>query len=141
MKMTVSKKSTFSWVVLTSLALLVAPVLGSGLHGKSSSNINSNADDKLIAATSSVPANSSGFAMKLFTQVTNDSIKTDSKTNVVVSPFSAFAALSMTLNGAAGSTREQMAKVLGTTPDGVDALNRKNQATFASLAKNDGECM
>src|SRR5579859_6500075 len=51
-----------------------------------------------------LPPTSTDFSLKLFTRLANGN-----KENVVVSPFSAYAALSMALNGTAGTTREQMA--------------------------------
>jgi serine protease inhibitor len=75
---------------------------------------------------------STDFALKLF----GDQAKDKSK-NVLVSPFSAYFALSMTLNGAAGKTREQMAQVLGTTADQVDRLNERNAEVMKALTAND----
>ena len=56
--------------------------------------------------------------------------------NVLISPFSAHSALCMTLNGAAGKTLEQMSSALGTTPDGVEQLNRTNGEIRAQLTDN-----
>ncbi len=75
-----------------------------------------------------LPCTSTDFSLKLFAQLAQTS-----KDNVVISPFSAYAALSMALNGAAGSTSEQMASVLGVTADTIKSLNERNQAVLASL--------
>ena len=78
------------------------------------------------------PFASSDFELKLFSSLANES-----KENVVVSPFSAYAALCMPLNGAVGKTREQMAGVLGVADDNIEQLNARNQAVFAMLNSND----
>jgi serine protease inhibitor len=77
-------------------------------------------------------AKSTDFSLKLFTHVATDLSK-----NVLVSPFSAYEALSMTANGAGGSTRAAMAKVLGVTSETFDALNAHNQAVLRALNGND----
>ena len=76
-------------------------------------------------------SSSTNFALKLFSAAPNKANE-----NVLVSPFSAFAALSMTLNGASGMTRQQMAGVLGINAGAVDELNQKNKALFAALNAN-----
>jgi serine protease inhibitor len=85
------------------------------------------------ASDSSTQISGREFALKLFKQVAQDSEK-----NVIISPFSAYSALCMTLNGATGSTLKQMAQVLGVRPDAIAALNTKNQSVLASLA-HDGD--
>jgi serine protease inhibitor len=71
---------------------------------------------------------STDFALKLFSHQTKAS-----RDNVVVSPFSAYAALSMTMNGADGNTYAQMAKVLGVAGADLSAVNKANQEVLASL--------
>lgn len=71
------------------------------------------------------------FAFKLFSEANRGL-----KENVLVSPFSAFSALSMTVNGAAGETLNQMATVLGVSPGKIDALNAHNKSVFAELNSN-----
>lgn len=85
--------------------------------------------EKVAMKTDSI--NSTAFALKLFTRTPR---KADE--NVLVSPFSAYAALSMTLNGAGGSTREQMASALGARGNAVDELNARNQSILADLNAN-----
>jgi serine protease inhibitor len=77
-------------------------------------------------------ANSTDFSLKLFKQVAKDSSK-----NVLVSPFSAYEALSMTANGADGSTKAAMAKVLGVSAETFGALNDRNHAVLSELNSND----
>jgi serpin B len=75
---------------------------------------------------------STDFSFKLFQEQAQDNSK-----NVLVSPFSAYIALSMTLNGAAAGTRDDMAKVLGTESDAIGRLNERNAGVIKSLAGND----
>jgi serpin B len=106
---------------------------------------NSRADGSVSAlsgAGSSKPADSTEradkaidtkqFAFYLFSQAIKNS-----KENVLVSPFSAHAALSMTLNGAGGNTRRQMSQVLGVSTDHLQYFNQHEQAVFETLKKND----
>ena len=75
-------------------------------------------DDRLIAATSR-------FAFKLYGQV----LKQRTTKNVFVSPSSVMLALAMTYNGAAGETRQAMAKALDIEHMSLDEVNR----AFADL--------
>jgi serpin B len=77
------------------------------------------------------PSTSSDFALKLFSSVAGKE-----KSNVLISPFSAYAALCMTLNGAVGKTHEQMAEVLGVKADTIAQLNAHNKELFAGLNAN-----
>jgi serine protease inhibitor len=81
---------------------------------------------------SSMQSTSTDFSLKLFREQAKD--KTE---NLLVSPFSAYFALSMVLNGAGGKTREQMAEVLGTTADQVDQMNEKNAEIMKALSANE----
>ncbi len=74
---------------------------------------------------------STDFALQLFKHSTADIHK-----NVLVSPFSAYEALSMAANGADGSTRAEMAKTLGVTAATFDTLNKRNHAVLAALNAN-----
>ncbi len=73
------------------------------------------------------PTASSEFAFKLYNQL----LKENTNTNVFVSPASISLALAMTYNGAEGTTREAMARVLGI--EGL-TLNQVN-STFADLQR------
>jgi serine protease inhibitor len=77
-------------------------------------------------------AKSTDFAFKLFKQVAKDNSK-----NVLVSPFSAYEALSMAANGADGSTKAAMAKALGVTAETFASLNERNHKVLAELNSND----
>ncbi len=77
------------------------------------------------------PSTSSGFALKLFSEIAKQD-----KENVLVCPFSAYAALSMTVNGASGQTRNQMLDVLGVGSNMIEDLNKRNQAVFTALNSN-----
>ncbi len=79
------------------------------------------------------PSNASAFALKLFAEET-----TGRAGNVLISPFSAYFALDMVLNGAAGKTREQMAAVLGTPTEQIDKLNQQNEECIKSLNSSSG---
>jgi serpin B len=76
---------------------------------------------------------STEFSLKLFEQFAQ---KSDD--NVVISPFSAYIALSMALNGAAGSTSKQMSESLAVSTT-IDSLNTSNKSLLTALAKTDGK--
>ncbi|MBX9723797.1 MAG: serpin family protein [Candidatus Obscuribacterales bacterium] len=117
----------------------VALILGSGIASPAATARDTNSikdsqdtqNEEHIKLAMSTHETNSDFALNLFAQSTKQ--KTG---NVLVSPFSAFAALSMTLNGAEGKTRSEMAKSLGLSNDNLDELNKRNEATFAALNKN-----
>jgi len=91
-----------------------------------------------LAALSLVPAQAAGggspmvrsadFSLKLFRHEAAANSK-----NVLVSPFSAYDALCMTANGAAGSTLDQMARVLGTGASKMADLNDANNEVINRL--------
>jgi serine protease inhibitor len=87
-------------------------------------------DHKALAMNTPINT-STGFALKLFS-----SLPRNTDENLLVSPFSAYAALSMTLNGAAGKTKDEMAGVLGVNPAAIDELNSRNKSLFAALNAN-----
>jgi len=72
------------------------------------------------------------FALRLFQRETEKTNK-----NVLISPFSAYEALSMTANGAAGETLKAMATVLGVPGTDLKELNGHNHAVLAALNSND----
>ncbi len=117
----------------------IALILSSGMASQASPPTESKAIEgshnrhhkEHIKLAMSAHESNSDFALNLFAQSTKQ--KTG---NVLVSPFSAFAALSMTLNGAAGKTKSEMLKTLGLSNDDLDELNKRNEATFAALNKN-----
>ena len=83
--------------------------------------------------SSNTQSDSTAFALKLFSEEA-----TGKKSNVLISPFSAYFALDMVLNGAGGKTREQMATVLGTTGEQLDKLNQQNKECMESLNASSG---
>jgi serine protease inhibitor len=87
-------------------------------------------NQRLLSMRSAV-GSSTAFGLKLFNVIPR---KTDE--NLLVSPFSAYTALSMTLNGAGSTTREQMAGVLGVNSKLIDDLNTRNQNLIAALNDN-----
>lgn len=116
-------------VTIMSMFTLASPILAQerdkSLLGELDSSM---AKNKAL----SLPCTSTDFSLKLFGQLAQTS-----KDNVVISPFSAYAALSMALNGAAGSTSEQMAKAMGITANTIDSLNERNKAILVSLGNSD----
>lgn len=70
------------------------------------------------------------FGLNIFKQL--DSLQPNS--NLFISPFSIFQALSMTLNGANGITKEEMIKVLGLTDYSLQQLNEFNQSLINGLS-------
>jgi serine protease inhibitor len=66
------------------------------------------------------------FAIELFTHEQGHD-------NTVLSPYSAYSALSMTANGAHGKTREDMANTLGFKADAIESVNRRNLKVMTAL--------
>jgi serine protease inhibitor len=85
-----------------------------------------NLDRKLVAANTR-------FGFKLFSQV----LKEDSGKNVFVSPSSVAIALAMAYNGAGGSTKQAMAKVLDLQGLSLEQINTSNGALKALLENPD----
>ena len=71
------------------------------------------------------------FAFTLFEQVTKNS-----KENIVISPLSAYFALSMTINGAANKTFQNMSQVLGIKDKSIKEVNQQNQSLLKSLVES-----
>lgn len=78
-----------------------------------------------------VVAANNKFAFDLFREV----LKEDPGKNVFLCPQSAALAMAMTMNGAAGNTREAMAKVLGVEGIEEGELNRANKDLQAILTR------
>jgi serine protease inhibitor len=74
------------------------------------------------------------FGIKLFQQLA----KERAKENLLISPLSISIALSMTYNGAAGTTKSTMAKVLGYGSSTEEQINLQNQTMMDSLRKPGG---
>lgn len=73
------------------------------------------------------------FGLKLFSQL----LQADSTHNVLVSPSSVAFALSMTYNGASGTTQQAMAKTLELQDISLEDLNQANAALIAGLEQGD----
>jgi serine protease inhibitor len=74
---------------------------------------------------------SASFALQLFNRETKGATK-----NVLVSPFSAYIALSMAANGADGATLSGMAKTLGFSQEDLNAINARNASVIKALNEN-----
>ncbi len=85
-----------------------------------------------IASPEPLAAANDAFAFNLLKQIA----KTEPAQNIFISPYSAAAALQMVANGAAGQTKTEMQRVLGTTNLSADEINAANKAISQSL--NDG---
>jgi len=79
-------------------------------------------DHRLVAANT-------GFGFKLLKEL----VQQDSDQNVFISPASVALSLSMTYNGAASSTKDAMARVLGIQELSLDNLNNANAALLSNL--------
>lgn len=73
------------------------------------------------------------FAFDIYREV----LKTDGDTNVFISPSSISLALTMTYNGADGTTKEAMARVLGVSGMDIDELSRANAVLISNLLYGD----
>jgi serine protease inhibitor len=83
-------------------------------------------DTKVVAANTK-------FGFKLFSEI----VKTDSNTNVFVSPSSVTMALAMTYNGANGSTQEAIAQTLELQGLSLQEINSSNAALKTLLENPD----
>ena len=77
-----------------------------------------------------------GFAFDLVRNVGSGPAE-DTRTNTIVSPFSAHAALTMTLNGAAGTTEDEMLAALHLHELGLEDANVAYADLIAALARVD----
>ena len=70
------------------------------------------------------------FAFRLYKEIA----KKDGDRNIFISPISIVLALQMTCNGASGSVKEEMAKVLGIQGMTLNTVNMSNAGLFSVLA-------
>jgi serine protease inhibitor len=70
-----------------------------------------------------------GFAFSLLKELANE----QPARNIFISPYSISTVLQMVGNGAAGSTRDEMARVLGTSELEAGVLNRAHKELDASV--------
>jgi len=118
---------------LLSIATIASMINGAAIaqeKNKTLGDSSSMANDKPQILSSA----STEFSLRLFQQFAP---KSDS--NVVISPFSAYLALSMALNGAAGSTSQQMAKAMGLGSATIEMLNAQNNALLAKLTNTNSK--
>lgn len=66
-------------------------------------------------------------------------IEADENGNIFISPTSLSMALSMVYNGADGTTKEEIASVLGAESVELDAWNEKNAALFSALNRDEDQ--
>lgn len=90
----------------------------------------------LPAGSTDVTTASNTFALNLFQKV----LQTDTTTvNKLISPLSVYLALSMTYNGAAGTTLDSMAGTLGLTGVPTTELNSTSLALLQQLPREDSK--
>lgn len=65
-----------------------------------------------------------------------DKVDPDENNNILISPLSAFMAISLVYNGAEGNTKDEIAKVLGLNNMSVDDLNRANASLLELLDRD-----
>ena len=82
-----------------------------------------------IASPEPLAAANDAFAFNLLKQIA----RTEPAQNIFISPYSAAAALQMVANGAAGQTKTEMQRVLGTTNLSADEINAANKMISQSL--------
>lgn len=100
------------------------------IDNKSIDNSSTNTPKKI---DSDFVARNTEFAFKIFKQLNEE----DKDKNIFISPISISTALSMTYQGAEGSTREAMAKALGYSNIDIDILNENYKTLLQRLSKID----
>jgi serine protease inhibitor len=102
-----------------------------------------NVDPPAVSKTLVLPANgdkviaaSNQFAFKFFAA---DLIGNPDAVNRLISPLSIYTALSMVYNGAAGTTRDSIAKALQLNGISIDDLNALNRALITQMPKEDSK--
>lgn len=91
--------------------------------------------DVHLSPDSKIPSANNDFAFRLFHRMSEG----EHDKNVFISPLSISVALSMTLNGAGGATKESMTKTLGFTNIPLDAINQDNAVIMQSLIGSDSK--
>ena len=91
---------------------------------------------QLPVNSASVIDASNQFAIRFFSTVMQQDPGADNK---LVSPFSVYSALSMVINGAAGSTRDSIMKTLELNGISLQDLNALNQALLTQLPSEDSK--
>lgn len=88
---------------------------------------------ELTALEKAVVQADNDFGLQLFRQIVQD----ERDENVFISPLSASMALGMTLNGAAGSTKDAMEKTLGVAGMSTEAINESYKNLLGILTSMD----
>lgn len=109
------------WLVIVAVA--VAGVLRVDAAQQKPREAAERVDSRIVDANT-------GFGFRMLKQLSNAG---GNKANVVISPTSLSLALSMTYNGAAGSTKTAMAKALGYADIAPRQINLGNEALLANL--------
>jgi serine protease inhibitor len=91
--------------------------------------------DPQISTDSKIVAANNKFGFKLFSEL----LKKDSGKNIFISPPSISFALSMTYNGANGTTKEDMAKALEIKDLSLEEANKENNALIRTLINLDDQ--
>lgn len=118
---------TLVCVLFVSLAFLscgehaTAPDGGKGIPTRPANPEQARFGDRSTPDRQAIVQADNAFGLRLFREITGG--LTDS--NVVISPLSVAIALGMTVNGAAGTTLEDMKTVLGLSGYSMDEVNRK----------------
>jgi len=100
---------------------------------------NSSQTEELSPTPEKFRANSISAAHNQFGfDLLNDLYKKEER-NIVISPTSVAVALSMTLNGAKGTTREEMLDTLNLSSFSKEEINVKSSSMSANLKKTDGD--
>ena len=93
------------------------------------------ADEKAQAADKNLVAANTRFAIKMLKELINE----DTDKNIFISPLSISTALTMTYNGAEGSTSEAMAETLEFTGMTMEELNQNYMNLIESLENADAD--
>jgi serine protease inhibitor len=124
------------------VAVVTALCLAAGIAGCSVVQQATKVDVAAAApakAAAGAPPASLGASIDSFGFDLLDRLTATDKGNVVISPVSVHAALAMTLNGAAGATAEQMAKVLGLDAADLGTSNAAYAQLLARARISDGD--
>ncbi|MFP3868924.1 MAG: serpin family protein [Desulfobacteraceae bacterium] len=120
------KKQILSFLFLLTILLVGLSGFAAARKPKNISSSNTEASSRLSSAQTK-------FGCKLFSQL----VDRTPDSNIFISPASIAFALAMTYNGAAGETREAMARTLELGNMSLDDINRANAALRASLQQLD----
>ena len=129
-----SQTGALSACLVFALALSIAACHKENTNSVSGPGINTPLD--LPAGSSTVTAAANQFAFNLFQQLLQSG---SVPANTLISPLSIYQALSMTYNGAAGTTADSMAATLGLAGLPVGELNALSKAILQQMPKEDSK--